>query len=148
MLEKIDTCQNNPDKSYEENKAKHTPSGYSIVTCCSFDKSKNERKYYRGEDWIEMLCKDLREQVMKIISNEKEEMILLTNEENICCICEKEFGTDKNKNNKKVRDHCHYTEKYRGAAHSICNLRYKIPREIPVVFHNGSTYDYISKLNK
>ena len=42
----------------------------------------------------------------------------------------------------KVRDHCHYTGKYRGAAHNICNLRYKIPNEIPVVFHNGSTYDY------
>ena len=33
-------------------------------------------------------------------------------------------------------------EKYRGAAHNICNLRYKIPKEIPIVFHNGSTYDY------
>ena len=42
----------------------------------------------------------------------------------------------------KVRDHCHYSGKYRGAAHSICNLRYKIKKEIPVVFHNGSTYDY------
>ena len=42
----------------------------------------------------------------------------------------------------KVRDHCHYTGKYRVAAHSSCNLRYKIPKEIPVVFHNGSTYDY------
>ena len=42
----------------------------------------------------------------------------------------------------KVKDHCHYTGKYRGAAHDICNLRYKIPKEIPVVFHNGSTYDY------
>ena len=42
----------------------------------------------------------------------------------------------------KVRDHCHYTGKYRGAAHSNCNLNYKIPKEIPVVFHNGSTYDY------
>ena len=42
----------------------------------------------------------------------------------------------------KVRDHCHYTGKYRGAAHSICNLRYKISKKIPVVFHNGSTYDY------
>ena len=42
----------------------------------------------------------------------------------------------------KVRDYCHYTGKYRGAAHNICNLRYKIPKEIPVVFHNGSTYDY------
>ena len=42
----------------------------------------------------------------------------------------------------KVKDHCHYTEKYRGAAHNICNLRYKIPTEIPVVFHNSSAYDY------
>ena len=42
----------------------------------------------------------------------------------------------------KVRDHCHYTGKFRGAAHSISNLRYKIPQEIPVKIHNGSKYDY------
>ena len=42
----------------------------------------------------------------------------------------------------KVRDHCHYTGKYRGAAHNNCNLNYKTPKEIPVVFHNGSRYDY------
>ena len=42
----------------------------------------------------------------------------------------------------KVRDHDHYTGKYRGAAHSDCNLRYKIPREFPIIFHNGSRYDY------
>ena len=42
----------------------------------------------------------------------------------------------------KVKDHCHYTGKYRGAAHDICNLRYKTPKGIPVVFHNGSTFDY------
>ena len=47
-----------------------------------------------------------------------------------------------NKKQQKVRDHCHYTGKYRGAAYNICNLRYKVPKEIPVVFHNGSTYDY------
>ena len=55
----------------------------------------------------------------------------------------KKFSTDEsNKKCHKVRDHCHYTGKYRGATHDICNLRYKIPKEIPVVFHNGSTYDY------
>ena len=55
----------------------------------------------------------------------------------------KEFGTD-NKIQKynKVRDHCHYIVKYRDAAHNVCNLRYKTPKEIPVVFHNGSKYDY------
>ena len=74
-------------------------------------------------------------------------MIPLTNEEKesyknqeVCYMCEKEFSTDKKY--QKVRDHCHYTGKHRGAAHNICNLCYKIPKEIPVVFHNGSTYDY------
>ena len=42
----------------------------------------------------------------------------------------------------KVRDHCHYTSKYRDAAHSICNLKFDVANEIPVVFHNGSNYDY------
>ena len=58
-----------------------------------------------------------------------------------CYICEKKFYKDKKKNYIKVRDHCHYTGKYRGAAHNICNLMYNTPREIPVVFHNGSSYD-------
>ena len=49
---------------------------------------------------------------------------------------------DDNKKYYKVRDHCNYTGKYRGATHNICNLRCKTPKEIPVVFHNGSTYDY------
>ena len=58
----------------------------------------------------------------------------------------KEFSTYRNDKNafklyRKVRDHCHYTGKFRGAAHSICNLSYKVPKEIPVVIHNGSTYD-------
>ena len=42
----------------------------------------------------------------------------------------------------KVRDHCHYTGNFIAAAHNICNLRYNIPKKIPIVFHNGSTYDY------
>ena len=49
---------------------------------------------------------------------------------------------DDNKKYHNVRDHCHYTGKYRGAAHSVCNLRYKTPKKFPIVFHNGSTYDY------
>ena len=64
----------------------------------------------------------------------------------ICYIYKRPFIFDKEnrkyENYKKVRDHCHLTGKYRGAAHSICNLRYSVPREIPVHFHNGSEYDY------
>ena len=52
-----------------------------------------------------------------------------------CHICRKDLDND------KVRDHCHFTGKYGGAAHNTCNLRYKIPKNIPVIFYNGSTYD-------
>ena len=55
-----------------------------------------------------------------------------------CHICLKEFNDPKNK---KVRDHCHYTGLYRGAAHNNCNLKYRIPDHIPIVFHNLSGYD-------
>ena len=59
-------------------------------------------------------------------------------------ICKKGFSTDDDDNKKyhKVQDHCHYTGKYRGAAHSTSNVRYKTPKEILVVFHNASTYNY------
>ena len=102
---------------------------------------------------MKIFCKDLKDQAMKIINYEKKEMIPFTDEEKetyenqkICHICQKEFCTDKNskkfKKMQEVRNHCHYTEIYRGAAHSNCNLNCKIPKEILVVFHNGSTYDY------
>ena len=54
----------------------------------------------------------------------------------------KTFFEDAENNYIKVRDHCHYTGKYRGAAHKICNLMYNTPREIPVIFHNGSSCDH------
>ena len=64
-----------------------------------------------------------------------------------CYICGKAFCYDKKQEKrfklyKKVRDPCHFTGKFRGAAHSICNLHYKVPREIPAKIHNGSKYDY------
>ena len=60
----------------------------------------------------------------------------------LCHICEKEFCTDNNEEIRKVRDHWHYIGKCRGAAHSKYNLNYKIVKEIPVLFHNRSVYDY------
>ena len=42
----------------------------------------------------------------------------------------------------KVKDHFHFTGKYRGVAHVICNLKYSIPKKCPVVVHNGSNDDY------
>ena len=48
----------------------------------------------------------------------------------------------KGKKYHKVRDHCHYTEEYRGLAHSICNLKYSMPKKVHATFQNGSNYDY------
>ena len=148
MLEKISTCQNNPNESSATEINKYAPTGYSLFTHCSFDKSKNKLDYYRGKDCVKKFCKDLITHATKVIYYEKKKMIPLTikekihyNEQEICYICKKEIDNN-DKKRYKVRDHCHYTGKYRGAAHNICNLRYKVPREIPVVFHNGSIYDY------
>ena len=49
--------------------------------------------------------------------------------------CTEELGKD------RVRDHCHLSGKFRDAAHEVCNLKYKIPKCFPVVFHNLSGYD-------
>ena len=148
LLEKMSTCYNNPEESSTTKISKHTPSGYSIFTHCSFHKLKNKLNYYRGEDYMTKFCKELSEHATKIINYEKTDMIPLTkkeeenyNNQKVCYIWKKEFDKSYKKHH-KVRDHCHYTGKYRGADHNICNLRYKIPKEIPIVFHNGSTYDY------
>ena len=156
-------CQNNPKNSYTEKKANHKPSGYAWCSICSFDDTKNKHHFYRGKDCTEKFCKDLKQLGTEIINFKKKKMIQLTNKEiksyekqKVCYLCEKTFCDDKNKKSEyelyhKVRNHCHYTGKFRGAAHNICNLRYKVSKEIPIVFHNGSTYNYhfaIKKLAK
>ena len=148
LLEKMSTCQNNPNKSSTTKINKHTPSSYSIFTHCSFDESKNKLNYYRGDDCMKKVCKDLKTHANKIISYKKKKMMSLTtkeeiyhNKQKICYIWKKEFDNN-DKKNYKVRNHYHYTGKYRGTAYNICNLRYKVPKEVPIVYHNGSTYDY------
>ena len=55
LLLKINPCDNNPNKSYTIAKALHKPSGQSLVTCCSFDKTENRQTYYRGRDYEKVL---------------------------------------------------------------------------------------------
>ena len=71
LLEKIHSCQNNPEKSYTEKKPEHMPSGYSRFTSSSFDPTKNKLDCYKGEDCMERFCKDLREHATEIINYEK-----------------------------------------------------------------------------
>ena len=127
LLEKISTCYNNPEESSTTEINKHTLSGYSLFTHCSFDKTKNKLDYYRGDNCMKKFCKDLREHATKIINYEKKKMMPLTkkeeenhNKQKVCYICKKEFNTDNiDKKHHKVKNHCHYTGKYRGAAHNI-----------------------------
>ena len=130
------TCHNNLEKSSTTKINEHRASGYSMFTQCSFDATKNKLDFYRGKDCMERFWKDLKEHVLKIIDHEKKkEMIPLTYKENksykmqeVCYTCNKIFNPDKNYKNvlklyHKIRDYCHYTEKYRGAARNICSLR-------------------------
>ena len=82
LLEKMHSCQNNPEKSYTEKKNKHIPSDCSLFTNCSFDETKNKLGCYRGEARMERFCKDLRDHAMKIINYKEKEMLALTEKEN------------------------------------------------------------------
>lgn len=70
----------------------------------------------------------------------------------MCHICEKEFYEDDSTGKMlTVRDHCHFTGEYRGAAHNSCNLQWPKPLILPVIFHNLQGYDshlFIKQLAK
>ena len=100
---------------------------------------------------MKKFCEYLRENTKNIIDFEKKKMLPLTKEElnshqdaKVCYSCGKRIlkKLSKSINYQKVRDHYHYAGKYRGVAHSICNIKSNVPNEVPVVFHNGSHYDY------
>ena len=135
ILEKINGCkngcENDPEKSSKIKVNKHTASGYSLFSHCLFDKTKIKLDYYRGKNCMRNFSLDLRDQAEKIIMSKQK----------VCYIWKKVFRTDDDKYY-KIKDHCYYTGKYIGTAHVVCGKKYKTPKEIPVVFHNGSAYDY------
>ena len=96
LLEKMSTCHNNPRKPSTTKVNKHTPSGYSLFTCCSFDTTENRLDCYRGKNCMKTFCLDLKEHVTRIINYEKKEMRPLVEEENksyenkkCCYMCKK-----------------------------------------------------------
>ena len=160
IIEKIDGCENNPQNSSTTKVSEHIPSGFSVTTISSFRSIENKHDVYRGKDCMKKFREFLREHAMKIINLKKKKLKLLTKEQQeshenakICYICKEKFKNKylQDKKHRKVRDHCHYTGEYRGAAHSICNLKHSFSKKIPIVFHNGSNYDYhfiiISRVN-
>ena len=90
-----------------------------------------------------------RPKPLKLTKKEQEEF----DKAEICHICDKKFyEEDRTCKMLKVRaDHCHFTGKYRGAAHSSCNVESRKPMLLPVIFHNLQGYDshlFIKQLAK
>ena len=123
-----------------------------MSTIWGFDHIEDKHTLHHGKDCMKKFCTSLREHAKNIIDFEKKKNDSVNKRRTkITSTCKSMLYLWKKnakksllkiKNYWKVRDHCHCTGKYRGAAHSICNLNFNIPNKIPVVFHNGSNYDY------
>ena len=144
ILQKIETDKKDSSKPYTQEINKHVGCGYSMFLKFAHGDLEDDRRVYRGKDSMSKFCEDLRKLVMRAINYPQKEMIELTkkelkshNKSKKCHICFSSFKEDE----LKVKDHCHYTGKYRGAAHNECNLNYKIQKFVPVIFHNRANYD-------
>ena len=156
------THQPNPEESFSQTYQKHEPNSFCIYLK-ALDGIKTNFKpllYTKknpdedvSEKFIECVVK-LTHKIYKDYYQKPKPLILSKEEEKefqfatICHICEEKLSLDKKRN---VRDHCHFTGKYRGAAHNKCNLECRKPLILPVVFHNLQGYDahlFIKKLGK
>ena len=116
------------------------------------EKDEGEKDEDIGEKFVEMLEEDIKKIHKEFDFSKKmiftEEDKFAFEKATLCWICQGEF-VDMAK--KKVRDHCHFTGKFRGTAHNICNLQFKKPKFTPVTFHNLSGYDsrlFVKNLGK
>ena len=155
LIKPLDSCDPDPNESYTKKYQKHEPISFSY-----YIKSFNENVYesrlrgYTQEkqgdpDAMDIFIEWLEEDV-KAIANIEAKPMIFTDEDVIqfikasdCWICGGKLEND------RVRDHCHYTGKYRGAAHNSCNLKYRKSKKISVFFHNLAGYDshlFIKKL--
>ena len=155
LIKPMDNCDPDPNKSYTKKYQKHEPSGISYYIKSLHERvfKSVKRTYTRTKkedpNAEDVFIKWLEEDVKTIANIRPKEMIFTEedikhfNNASDCWICGEELGND------RVRDHCHYTGHYRGAAHNKCNLNHSKPKGVPVFFHNLSGYDshlFIKKL--
>jgi len=147
FIKPISIWQPDPRQSYTNKYQKHIPSSFCYKIVCSGNKKYSRGTYFTAEDesddvaqiFIDQLENDIKEIYNRfkfpedMIFTEDDEKLF--DETTICHICNKDLGED------RVRDHCHISGKFRGAAHNSCNMNYKVPKFFPVYFHNLSGYD-------
>ena len=148
----MSSCCPNPEDSYTYNYQKHEPSGFclyikGIVPGITFEPilyTKTNSTDDISSIFVSKLAKVTnkiyndfycRPIPLKLTPTEQESF----NKAVECHICKKELLNDGGAD--KVRDHCHFTGKYRGAAHDNCNLQCRKPMILPVIFHNLQGYD-------
>jgi len=129
----MDNCVPNPRQSYTNKCQKHKPSSFSYYIKCFDDKIYSQKpvtytaKKYEGEDVAHIFISMLKEDIKSIYKrfDKPEKMVFGEEEEQEyeeateCWICHDRFD----EGDKKVTDHCHFTGKFRGAAHNSCNLK-------------------------
>ena len=147
LIKPMDNCNPDPIKSYTKKYQKHEPISFSYYILCSIDGVYKPvlRKYTQtkpeGANAMDVFIKWLEEDVKAIANIEPKQMIFTEedrkhfNKASDCWICGEYLAND------RVRDHCHFTGRYRGPAHNSCNLKYRKPKSISVFFHNLSGYD-------
>ena len=165
LIKPMDNCDPDPNRSYTKKYQKHEPISFCYYIECFNNtlckeifndetKRKQLKSYIKTKpedpDAIDVFIKWLEDDV-KFLANITPKKMIFTKEDekqfnmaSNCWICGEELGNDN-----KVRDHCHYTGRYRGAAHNSCNLKYRKPESVPVFFHNLTGYDshlFIKKL--
>ena len=143
----MNSCSPNPKDSYNYNYQKHEPSGFCFYVKGIIDKNIKPIFYTKtseDEDISKVFVEKLVEVTKEIYNNfyQRPKPLGLTSadqklfdSEVNCHICGGELKED------KVRDHCHFTGQYRGAAHNKCNLMCRKPKLLPVIFHNLQGYD-------
>ena len=154
----MNSCSPNPKDSYNYNYQKHEPSGFCFYAKGIVPGINIKPIIYTKTSEDEDISKVFLEKIIKLTKGIYNDFYLrpkplrLTRAEQKsfedavnCHICSGELKKD------KVRDHCHFTGKYRGAAHNNCNLKCRKPKVLPVIFHNLQGYDahlFIKQLAK
>ncbi|XP_057299582.1 uncharacterized protein LOC130630197 [Hydractinia symbiolongicarpus] len=125
---------------------KHVACGWCTYSTFAYGDVLDPLYRYRGKNCVKMFVQHLEDKVKRLYTTSPQHDMLPLTEvlqreyeaAKICHICMKPFDDPKIR---RVRDHCHYTGLYGGAAHNTCNFNYKIPSHVPVIFHNLSGYD-------